>query len=250
MIQVYSLKMERELTDRERQQIMNIVTPERKAKALRFRRFEDQSRGLLTGLLESYVFWKVFGIPNPADRILTGEQGKPYISEENGRTCQYNLSHSGNWIVCGVSEEALGIDVEQEAKYQERIVKRFFLKQEQDDIFGKEEAERPKIFAEYWTMKESVMKYTGLGFSLPLSSFLTNRETGCVTFLWNQEKKTVWQEKLKRAGITENATLFCQRMEIESGYACSICSRQYEQIEQHPLSVEKCLLELRKVTGN
>lgn len=248
MIQLYSLKMDRELKEPERQQIMNIVTPERKAKALRFRRFEDQCRGLATGLLESYVCRKEFGITNLAGKIELGEQGKPYIIGQEETDYHYNISHSGGWIVCGASRMALGVDVEQEAKYREQVVKRFFPEQEKNDILGRAEAERPKVFAEYWTMKESVMKYTGLGFALPIRKFLTNRENGLVEFLWDSEKNEEWQKRLLEQGISIGTMPICQVLTLEPGYACSVCSGQREPVNQIPVTVEECLQELLKAT--
>lgn len=248
MIQLYSLKMDRELKEPERQQIMNIVTSERKAKALRFRRFEDQCRGLATGLLESYVCRKEFNITNLAGNIGLGEQGKPYIIGQEETDYHYNISHSGVWIVCGASRTALGVDVEQEAKYREQVVSRFFPEQEKNDILGRAEAERPKVFAEYWTMKESVMKYTGLGFTLPIRKFLTNRENGQVEFLWDSEKNEVWQKKLLKQGISNEAMPICQVLTLEPGYACSVCSSQREPVNQIFITVEECLQEMLKAT--
>ncbi len=240
MIQVYSLKLVRELNEEERQQALDIITPERKAKALRFRRFEDQTRGIAAGLLEAYALWKSFGLSRDKQNIQKGEQGKPYLPEQ--RNAYYNLSHAGKWLVCGTGDCPLGIDVEQAEKYQEKLVKRFFHQKETLDILKHTEAERPGIFAEYWTMKESFMKLCGTGFSMPLSSFLTNRENQTVSLLPTMEQGL--KQQLRRQGISEETKTCCKRVELEQGYCCMVCTKEPEEIKLEPLSMEQCLAEL------
>ena len=77
MIQVYSLKMNRELSDAEREDALNILTPERKAKALRFRRFKDQNRSIAAGLLEGYAIRQTIGDSLADYTIEKGPEGKP-----------------------------------------------------------------------------------------------------------------------------------------------------------------------------
>ena len=92
------------------------------------------------------------------------------------------------------------------------------------------------------------MKYTGLGFTLPIRKFLTNRENGQVEFLWDSEKNEVWQKKLLKQGISNEAMPICQVLTLEPGYACSVCSGQRESVNQIFVTVEECLQELLKAT--
>lgn len=240
MITIYSLKMERELNEGERRQALDILAPERKAKALRFRRFEDQSRGLATGVLEAYALWKGFGIPWTELRIQKEEQGKPFLSGH--AEAQYNLSHAGAWIVCGTGIQSLGIDVEQSARYSERLARRFFHPEETEDILSYPVQERPDIFAEYWTMKESFMKLCGTGFSMPLRSFLTERSTGRITVLPTMKEDLM--ALLKKQGILEKSPV-CQWADLESGYKCAVCTMELQPLEHHRVVLEECLSELR-----
>lgn len=240
MIRIYSLKMERELNERERQQALDILTPERKAKALRFRRLEDQSKGMATGLLEEYALRKEFGIRKEDISIEYGPQGKPCL--KGYEQAHYNLSHAGEWIVCATGTVPLGIDVEQEKKYSERVVKRFFHEEEIADIMSCAEEERPKVFAKYWTMKESFMKLSGLGFSLSLSSFQTNCSTGEITVLplVSKENRLV----LEAQGIGNKQKPVCQWIPLETGYQCCICLIDLQPIEQIMVTIEECLIQL------
>lgn len=233
------MKIVRELNERERQQALDILSPERKAKALRFRRFEDRSKGMATGVLEAYALWKEFGIPWNELRIQREEQGKPFLPDYSA--LQYNLSHSGEWIICGVGTQPLGIDVEQTAKYSERLAKRFFHPEETADILAHPVSERPDIFAEYWTMKESFMKLCGTGFAMPLSSFTTERKTGRITVL--SDMKEEQKKQLECRGILKG-TPRCQQVELESGYKCMVCTMEPQQIENRRVDIAACLSEL------
>lgn len=241
MIKIYSLKMERELNERERQQALDILTPERKAKALRFRRSEDQSKGLATGVLELYALRREFGIPLSDLRIEKEEQGKPFLP--GYADAHYNLSHAGTWIVCAAGNQPLGIDVEQSAKYSERVVRRFFHSEEVSDIFSYPLQEQPDIFAEYWTMKESFMKLCGTGFYMPLSSFSTDRKTGTITILPTIEKELLSQ--IRKQGIQKKNPV-CQWIELEAGYKCAVCTMEMQEVEHHKVKLEECLAELQE----
>lgn len=241
MIRIYSLKMDRELNEGERQQALDILTPERKAKALRFRRLEDQSKGMATGLLEAYALWQE-GVDVHHCQVKNGEQGKPYI--EGHPEIYYNLSHSGHWIVCAVGTQELGIDVEQECKYKERVVVRCFPKEEGNLLMEKAPEERPGVFAEYWTMKESFMKFSGLGFSLPLKAFLTDLQTGQITLTPQADEEL--RERLYSRGIMEQQMPFCRRVPLEQGYACSLCMMQEETWQLIALTLPELISSLRQ----
>lgn len=225
-----------------------MITPERKAKALRFRRLTDQERGMATGILELYALWKEFGILGQKELencLRHEEHGKPYLA---GRSdTHYNISHSGAWIVCGTGRVPLGIDVEQSAKYSERIVKRFFHPEETEKILSVSEEQQGDIFAEYWTMKESFMKFCGAGFSMPLSSFATERETGRIRIL--PSMKDELRQRLNELGITETKAPVCQCMELEPGYRCAVCTLERESLTYRQVRLETCLEELSFTTS-
>lgn len=234
--------MERELNDRERQQALNIITPERKAKALRFRRLVDQERGMATGVLELYALWKEFGISGQEtlrNCLCHEERGKPYLADSPDT--QYNISHSGVWIVCGTGRVPLGIDVEQSSKYSERIVRRFFHPEEIEEILSAPKECRGDIFAEYWTMKESFMKLCGAGFAMPLSSFATERRTGRIQVFPSMGDERL--QELEELGITKTRTPICQFIELEAGYRCALCTLEKEAIEHKRITLGECLRE-------
>lgn len=244
MIQVYSLKTNVDGHDWSPEELLNILTPKRKAKALRFRHSGDQWRGIMAGLLEEYTLQQCFGIPWPEQRIQTGINGKPYI--ENRPELHYNLSHSGDWIVCAAGSVPVGIDVESSDKYSERVVKRFFHEDEIADIMEHAKEQRPDIFAEYWTMKESFMKLSGLGFELQLKQFVTDRKNGKAQLLDTamNELSDETRAVLDTLPVTQQAV--CQFLPLDTGYRMSVCTQQKELLQYEQVPLEHCIEVLLK----
>lgn len=243
MIQVYSLNMNCELNERQRELSLDILTPERKAKALRFRHFKDQNRSIATGLLEAYVFCKIIGVPSRTYVVEKGPEGKPYLRDYPD--IHYNISHAGDWIVCGIGNRPLGIDVESTDKYTERVVTRFFQREEVQDILSETNVEtRKDMFTEYWVMKESFMKLSGGGFSIPLKSFYSNRKTGEITMGDSIPKE--WQDILRNMGMGNRTPPVCRFLPLAEGYKCAICTVGEEKVEQYRVTWEEIISILRQ----
>jgi len=85
----------------------------------------------------------------------------------------FNLSHSGNYVLCSASPlgKKIGCDIETIKDFREPIVRRFFCPNEQEDILSHPEAARAARFYRYWVLKESFMKATRQGMRLPMNTF-------------------------------------------------------------------------------
>ncbi|MCK5519516.1 MAG: 4'-phosphopantetheinyl transferase superfamily protein [Candidatus Marinimicrobia bacterium] len=96
--------------------------------------------------------------------------GKPYL--DNYPDIHFNLSHSGNAIALLFSQKPCGIDIENLKKRhsEEKLVKRFFHKDEVDRYFeATSEKERTNYFFRIWTLKEAYLKAIGTGIRSQLS---------------------------------------------------------------------------------
>lgn len=87
-------------------------------------------------------------------------KGKPYYV--NSDIC-FSLAHSGDYVVCAVSDENVGIDIEGHRKVKESFAEHFFTEQECSSIHSEED------FYRLWTFKEAYGKYTGEGIVKSLS---------------------------------------------------------------------------------
>ena len=95
-----------------------------------------------------------------------GSNGKPYLKD--GRVF-FNISHSGNYVICSFSESEIGCDVQILSEYKERIAKRFFTEEEHKILNSSENPSED--FTRLWTLKESVLKKNGEGITGGLSAF-------------------------------------------------------------------------------
>lgn len=87
----------------------------------------------------------------------------------------YNLSHSGNYVMCAYSTRPgarVGCDLEMLGEFREKTVRRFFCQEEYAYILKEErEEERRNLFYRFWVLKESFLKATRRGMGLDTRSF-------------------------------------------------------------------------------
>ena len=141
----------------------------RKVKIDRLRFGKDKRLSLGAGVLLDRAL-RDAGITEPGETVAFGENGKPAFP-----ACpdvRFNLSHAGTKVMAAVAPFEVGCDVERIGAGELSVAERFFAPEETAFIRNlptKEEQET--LFCRIWTLKESFMKATGLGFSLPLGDF-------------------------------------------------------------------------------
>lgn len=98
--------------------------------------------------------------------IQAGGGGKPSL---NDGMVFFNLSHSGNYALCAISDQELGADVQVNSTYRADLASRFFSLEEQQYL--QRASDPDDAFARLWTLKESYIKAKGEGLRIPLQSF-------------------------------------------------------------------------------
>ena len=149
------------------------VSEERRKKAEHYRFLADRCLSLGAELLLQAALREVGydGFPSP---VVYGENGKPRFS---GNELCFNLSHSGGYAACALSGSPVGCDAEKITDADLRIAKRFFAREEYEDIMaGETPAARSERFFRYWTLKESYAKVSGAGLALSLPSLVIRWE--------------------------------------------------------------------------
>lgn len=89
-----------------------------------------------------------------------GEHGKPAIADFPKH---FNLSHSGDYVVCAVCDSEVGVDIQKWVPFKERTAERFFAPEEWKLLQTLPMEQRTEMFYRLWTRKEAYGKYTGLG---------------------------------------------------------------------------------------
>ncbi len=95
--------------------------------------------------------------------LAKGKNGKPYFAEFPDH--HFNLSHSGGWVACALSDCPVGIDIQ--GVRRNSPVRRKLTPQEQDWLQGQPEG----AFTALWVKKEAYLKCTGAGLTRRLDSF-------------------------------------------------------------------------------
>ncbi len=85
--------------------------------------------------------------------------GKPYLPG-----LHFNLSHSGAWAVCAVSDGPVGVDLERERPLRSPV-ERKLTAAEQSYLSMLDPGQRQSAFFDLWVLKEAALKQTGEGLS-------------------------------------------------------------------------------------
>lgn len=137
----------------------------------------------------------------PLELVLDyGKKGKPYLREY---PFYFNLSHSGEYVVCAVSDQEIGADIQQCVSVDvERLARRFFSAEECRALAAYEtEHEKRQFFFRQWARKEAYGKLIGEGIA-----------------------GTVTVNLLPDAG-GEAKELFWQEWNLPEGYKTALCQR-------------------------
>ncbi len=141
---------------------------ERRAKIDALRHAADKRLSLGVWLLLAAALRKR-GIAAP--RLAYDENGKPYLSEYP--EVHVSLSHSGEAVMCAVSDGEVGCDIERLGDADISLAARFFHPAEQARLAAAPKAEKRTLFYRIWTAKESFAKCTGQGIAHGMRDFCT-----------------------------------------------------------------------------
>lgn len=147
----------------------NIVTDKRKEKADRYKFSKDRRLCLGAEILLREAMERQ-GYGKAPLELSEGLYGKPFLTKTP--EFRFNLSHSGDWVLCAVSDRDVGCDIEEMTHVSLKMAERFFYQEEYQKILScSGETEQREMFFRLWTLKESFMKMKGLGMYLAPDTF-------------------------------------------------------------------------------
>ncbi|WP_111289649.1 4'-phosphopantetheinyl transferase family protein [Bacillus safensis] len=195
-----------------RQQIDRLklfVSSEKRAAADRFRFLIDARRTLLGEVFVRQMIHDMYEMP--VDQIVfeTEGNGKPVVRQLP--SFHFNLSHSGDWVVCAVDNAPVGIDIEEIKPIDLAIAKRFFSADEYEDLLSQPAERQEAYFFHLWSMKEAFIKLTGKGLSYGLSSFTARLSEDGLATLTLPDHET---------------PCFVQTYSIDPAYQMAVCTRK------------------------
>jgi 4'-phosphopantetheinyl transferase len=148
-----------------------LLSAEEQTRAERFRLAMHRNRFVVARATLRFLLGSLLGEAPQTLPLLVGHDGKPYLP---GYPLHFNLSHSGDLAIVGVSRSRrLGIDVEEIRPLSDITHLAQNFTEQESRRFQPDAVPQlpPRSFFECWTRKEAVMKATGKGLSLSLRGF-------------------------------------------------------------------------------
>ena len=109
-----------------------------------------------------------FGIDLFREDLVYNEFGKPSLKRKD---IFYNISHSGKYVTCAISNKIVGIDIQKHIEKFEEIISFFSISEKEYLASIPFQKLLIKEFFKIWTVKESYVKFLGRGLYKELDSF-------------------------------------------------------------------------------
>lgn len=172
----------------------------------------DKIRTLIGEILIRTIIIQELKINNNNIKFSRNQYGKPYL--ENYPEFNFNISHSGEYVLCVWDNKFIGIDIEEIKPIEcDKIAKNFFTKKEIAYILNQDVEIQLNKFYEIWTLKESYIKCCGQGMSIPLNSFSIEVDQ---------------YKHIKVFSNNEYGEHTFKLLDVDLGYKASICSLNKE----------------------
>ena len=193
-LHLYSTVFPEPLSPTAFQELLTRLPPELQQKVSAYRRWQDAYGSLFGKLLLKKALLQA-GLSPDLTGLRTTSYGRPYLEgyggsylEGYGRSypdsnqgsvgrMDFNISHSGNRVVCILSTQGrVGIDLEETGDITIGDFQSQFTPSEWAAITGS--AMPLQTFYHYWTAKESLIKADGRGLQIPLDTLETGGQPG------------------------------------------------------------------------
>lgn len=162
-----------------------VIPPERVQKAIQFKNMRDRKLSVIAYLLLAHGLKKEYGI---TEKLVLGlsKTGKPYLKDY--ADIFFNISHCKCGVVCAITKEEVGIDIEEVVNYNEEVAK-YICNESEYNILANS-PDQAFAFCKLWTVKESVLKFTGEGICTDLRNVLNNIHVNIET-VWSPDHRYV-----------------------------------------------------------
>ncbi len=139
----------------------------------------------------------------------TDQKGKPFISG-----CKhFNISHSGDFVVCAVSNAEIGVDTELVPRMTSHIMHKFLSPAEINQFKALPESAQNAFLCEKWVRKESYLKLSGEGLRKSPASLCFEGDK-----------------------LLENSQIFCRCFNLTDEQLLAVCSKKELKITIHHLT--------------
>ncbi|MGJ7045268.1 4'-phosphopantetheinyl transferase family protein [Thermoanaerobacterium thermosulfurigenes] len=214
MVEVYAIKVTRDIEEDEYSKLLAFASEEKRRRVNKIKKREDAVRTLLADVMFRIILIEKFGLNNEDVVIYNNEYGKPFLKD---KSIFFSISHSCQWVSVAVDRKNLGVDVEKIRDVNLNVAKRFFSRDEFEDMMRA--PDKIDYFFTLWTLKESYVKTLGVGLHIPLSSF-TIKIGDEIKLLSEKDNKYHFKQYCVdddyKMAVCAESDLFCNEVNIVS----------------------------------
>ncbi|WP_287386867.1 4'-phosphopantetheinyl transferase family protein [Lachnospira sp.] len=124
-------------------------------------------------------------------------QGKPVYKERTD--IHFNISHTANIVVVAIASKPIGIDIDGNRNFSDRMIDKFYSKKEAAWVYGNDLTKQDRFFS-LWTMKEAFSKLLGDGIARTILNVEFLHDTDIVECYYKGEKQDVIIEEQEYCG--------------------------------------------------
>src|SRR5471030_2426737 len=110
MTEVFAINIDENISQEMQKELFYIVSEKRREKIRKYKFEIDAKRSLFARVLVRYIECCKMNVKNENNYFKNNKYGKPYLCDIENQ--YFNVSHSGNWVVCGWSTHEIGVDVQ------------------------------------------------------------------------------------------------------------------------------------------
>ena len=148
-----------------------LISRYRQIKVNNCKNYRDKLLSLFAEILLNYGVNQSFPHMKIPAVYKISPNGMPYFDDEK---VTFSLSHSGDYAVCAISNDEIGVDIQKIRDINLKISKKVFTKSENTVLSSSQN--KTNEFFRLWVLKESYMKAKGLGFKLGFKSFSVDKK--------------------------------------------------------------------------
>lgn len=218
-MKLYIIHMNQPLKKELQSLLLDIVSVEKRKRIQAFHHWQDAQRSLTGDVFVRKLIQDRYQIPSRDIQFYQNPYGKPFV--KGIEDFYFNLSHSGEYIICGVGNRDLGVDIQRVEALHAGMEEYVFSSRELARYEQLSASEKVAFFYEIWALKESYIKAVGKGLSIPLSSIEMITE----------------DHPIKVLCPYINKTYFFQQYDIKEDYKTAVCWEK-EEFEESPIYVD------------
>ncbi|MEQ8822963.1 MAG: 4'-phosphopantetheinyl transferase superfamily protein [Filomicrobium sp.] len=152
--------------------LAKVLSEDERARAKKFAHADHGKRFIVGRARMRQILSGAIDLPPEHLQFSVTSTGKPFLSNETPQHPHFNLSHTADTAALAICNTAeVGVDIEAIRPLRDGFARRFFTKQEADEIDSLPEEQRLDALVRCWTRKEAYLKATGAGIAHGLASF-------------------------------------------------------------------------------